>query len=180
MYPSGCFFTFSGSFRDDRQRWPCCARRLWRAKSPLSQQNNLRFQCQGLWSIEARSLFGVAVEACFFVFDVHTPAATTIAPATTAVQHRHPDQPLGYADGTLLADLKAFQRWRHLGGEDDWLWRSGLKHNCASVMELSETSAGLVNGLGEQVSLERTYLYPLVKTSIWGDIVSAPSIAGCW
>lgn len=45
------------------------------------------------------------------------------------------------------------------------LWRSGIKHDCAPVMELRAEGRFLRNGLGEIVDLEETYLYPMRKGS---------------
>lgn len=44
-------------------------------------------------------------------------------------------------------------------------WRSGVKHDCAAVMELRREGCGYRNALGERVDLEETYLYPLLKSS---------------
>ena len=44
-------------------------------------------------------------------------------------------------------------------------WRSGIKHDCSAVMELTKGKNGYINGLGETVHLEERYIYPLVKSS---------------
>ena len=44
-------------------------------------------------------------------------------------------------------------------------WRSGIKHDCARVMEFTRENEGYVNGLGETVTLEDECLYPLLKSS---------------
>lgn len=48
-------------------------------------------------------------------------------------------------------------------------WRSGVKHDAASLMELTQTERGFRNGLGEIVELEQTYLFPLLKGSDIGS-----------
>jgi hypothetical protein len=48
-------------------------------------------------------------------------------------------------------------------------WRSGVKHDAASIMEFTHTERGVENGFGQVVELEPTYLYPLVKGSEVGN-----------
>lgn len=44
-------------------------------------------------------------------------------------------------------------------------WRSGIKHDCARVMELRKQGDEYGNGLGETVRLEDQLLYPMLKSS---------------
>ncbi|MEC4814342.1 MAG: SAM-dependent methyltransferase, partial [Scytonema sp. PMC 1069.18] len=44
-------------------------------------------------------------------------------------------------------------------------WRSGIKHDCSKIMEFRQINDTLVNGLGEVVKIEETYLFPLIKGS---------------
>ena len=55
----------------------------------------------------------------------------------------------------------------HLEGEEQehYRWRSGIKHDCSKVMELYHTDVELKNGLGENVQIENTYIFPLLKSS---------------
>jgi hypothetical protein len=64
-----------------------------------------------------------------------------------------------------IRDLDTFERLSHLFGTSGMKWRSGIKHDCSEVMELKEQDGALVNGLGEKVEIESTYVYPLLKGS---------------
>ena len=46
-------------------------------------------------------------------------------------------------------------------------WRQGIKHDCAKVMELTRNGESFINGFKERVNLEPSYLYPLVKSSMF-------------
>lgn len=64
----------------------------------------------------------------------------------------------------MVADLDAYQHWRHLEGLSPYRWRSGIKHDCVSVMELSASGAGMFqNQLGETINLESEIVYPFLK-----------------
>jgi hypothetical protein len=106
-------------------------------------------------------------------------AMTTTAAAATAARCRtyeslaseRPRGVLGYQDGYLLADLEKYERWKVLAGEVPYSyrypyqWRSGIKHDCAAVMELRREGAGYRNGAGEMVEIEDDLVYPMLKSS---------------
>jgi hypothetical protein len=64
----------------------------------------------------------------------------------------------------------------HLDGGEYYKWRSGVKHDCAKVMELSRVNGKFKNGFGEVWELENEFLYPLFKSSdVVKDHVSSPT-----
>jgi hypothetical protein len=44
-------------------------------------------------------------------------------------------------------------------------WRSGIKHDCASVFEFTKQENILLNGSGEAVDIEQEFLFPFLKSS---------------
>jgi hypothetical protein len=65
-----------------------------------------------------------------------------------------------------VADLSAYERWKFLSGPQELhQWRSGIKHDCAEVMELRKEGQAYRNGLGEAVEIEPHCLYPMLKSS---------------
>ena len=76
----------------------------------------------------------------------------------------------GLIDDRLVSNIAAYQKSAFVDGHSPFTWRSGIKHDCARVMELSKTHRGsYINGLKEEVSIEDELIYPLVKSS---DIAS--------
>jgi hypothetical protein len=61
----------------------------------------------------------------------------------------------GMVDGVLVRDVRAFEETRRLEGVCEPEWRSGVKHDCARVMEIR---AG-------EVELEPEYVHPMLKGS---------------
>ncbi len=138
----------------------------------------------GLYAIDAQRHFGAAVSAVLFVCELGIGAARGRAwpsfalpsPAPPAFPASHasrasrvaraaptPAPGLVVVDGVAVADAEAYARTAHLAGDCAPAWRSGLKHDCASVMELSRDGEGWRNGLGERVTIEPELLYPLAK-----------------
>ena len=76
------------------------------------------------------------------------------------------DYALGWHGGRLVADRKLYNFVNHLVGTSSLKWRSGVKHDCARVMELRSTAVnGFKNGFGEVVHLEWPYVFPMLKSS---------------
>ncbi|MEQ9668355.1 N-6 DNA methylase [Coleofasciculus sp. G2-EDA-02] len=99
------------------------------------------------------------------------PTNLTYSPSKTCHCFEHlcdqkPSNTIGYYDDRVIADMENYKQLQHLSGIDkNYIWRSGLKHDCAKIMELVKNGQGYQNGYGVTVSLEDTYLYPLLKSS---------------
>jgi hypothetical protein len=73
---------------------------------------------------------------------------------------------MGLVGRDIVQDLERYEQWSYLEGKCRYTWRSGLKHDCASVMELRLAGDGLVsNRLGETVAMDAAILFPLLKST---------------
>jgi len=118
-----------------------------------------------IYRIDAREHFGASVDACL-LFCVFAPAArsfdTHVFNSLTAVK---PERTIGYRDGEVIASVESYNLWKHLRGLENHKWRSGIKHDCSKVMELTKEGDLYRNGLGALISLEPDYLFPMMKSS---------------
>lgn len=129
-----------------------------------AHRQGLALHDASLHRIDARASFGAAVDAGVFCFG--TARAQPIrCPVYASLDAPEAEAEIGIRDGRLVADAEAYERARPALGTADPPWRSGIKHDCARVMELRREGEGLVNGLGEPVSVEASVLYPLLKSS---------------
>jgi hypothetical protein len=116
-----------------------------------------------LYRIDADLHFDAAVEACLLLAELGRNGPSE-ADVFADLAGEHPVQRFGLVGRELVADLPAYRRWQHLEGVGPYQWRSGLKHDCASVMELRATEHGRYrNQLGEEVELEPEVVFPLLK-----------------
>ena len=119
-----------------------------------------------IFQIDAMTHFGAAVDASLLMMkfgrSAGSPMAAIYAQLSTALP---PIATLGFADGEVVPDLAAFEASRHLAGAGPVKWRSGIKHDCAAVMELQREGEKFRNRLGEAVEVEPDYLFPMLKTS---------------
>jgi hypothetical protein len=123
--------------------------------------------------IDASRWFGATVDACLFRAtlaagrsggEVASPLCVWV-PDFPGLGSNEPAKVLGFARGWLIADREAYGRSAFADGTCPRIWRQGLKHDAAAVMELSvEPGTGrLRNGAGEAVDVESGFVYPLIK-----------------
>lgn len=120
----------------------------------------------GLWRIDAKQHFDASVDAVLLVCKTGMKHASSakwpVYPSLDAAIH---SSVMSAIDGVLYADIDAQARSAHIAGECTPEWRSGIKHDCAKVMELRGSPEGWVNGFGELVQVEEHLVYPLFKSS---------------
>jgi hypothetical protein len=138
-------------------------------------KTGLHLEDARIYHINAMDHFGVAVSACLLTCKVAPSSRSFYCGIYPDLDAKKARTTIAYADGFLVADLQAYGRWRHLRGKEVVKWRSGVKHDCARVMELTADGPLFRNGYGELVKLEDTFLYPMVKGSgLFHGRVSAP------
>jgi len=126
-------------------------------------QNDGRIAQAALFCIDAMQHFGASVDACLLLARIGSagPAAADVFESLSATK---PSIRMGLAGQDLVADIVAHHRMKHLEGLCPFQWRSGVKHDCASVMELRPANGGhFENKLGEMVELEPQNVFPLLK-----------------
>jgi hypothetical protein len=128
-------------------------------------QNDGRIAGASLYRIDAKKHFDAAVDACLLLAQTG-PAGLTEAPVFGDLQARTPSSVLGLAGQDLVSNVRDYQKLKHLEGLCPCQWRSGVKHDCSSVMELWPDERNVLhNKLNEEVELEPDYLFPLLKCS---------------
>lgn len=126
-------------------------------------RQEVRIAHASLHSIDAASDFGVSVDACLLIVrtgEIGTTEADVFADLNSPVVSSR----IGLVGRELVPDVNAYHALRHLEGISPFRWRSGVKHDCAAVMELRRDDGGTwTNGLGEAVNIEPEFVYPLLK-----------------
>ncbi len=115
--------------------------------------------------IDAMACFDAAVDACLLVCSLSPASHHHDCRVYRQLGDDNLVATIGYHDDQLIADVAAYERWKHLGGEDVYKWRSGVKHDCSKVMELWQAGNQLRNGFDETVDLEDDYIFPMLKSS---------------
>jgi len=134
----------------------------WKHAIPLADASLYRF--------DAKKHFGVSVAACLLVCDLRPGPTLRKCEVYDLADPERVIQTIGYCREMLLADIEGFERHpallrQPLQSAIWYRWRSGVKHDCARIMELTRTDAGLRNGLREVVDIEEAFVYPMLKGS---------------
>lgn len=121
-----------------------------------------------MYCFDARKHFNVSVDACLLVCDLRPGSTATTCEVYNLENHPgHVEYTIGFRQSMLLANMEAFET--HVALLQDshekspYIWRSGVKHDCAKIMELKQAEGGFANGLGEHVDIEDSCVYPMVK-----------------
>jgi hypothetical protein len=130
----------------------------------------------GVWRIDAARHFHASVDAVLFICRMGGRAARSSSrwPIYSTIDANSSDRSFGVADGELVADLDAYNRSRAISGHSDPEWRSGLKHDCARIMEIDFQDDRWTNGYGEIVDIEPQFRFPLLKSS---DVANGRNIS---
>jgi methylase of polypeptide subunit release factors len=123
-----------------------------------------------IYLIDAKAYFGASVEACLCILSTNADSNEDYE-VYEDLKSKKASYLIGERDGLIVRDTAKYEKWRHLAGRDlQYLWRSGIKHDCSKVMELERSQDNLFqNGFGIKYALEEKYLYPLLKSSDIGN-----------
>ena len=145
------------------------ARKLLR----FAWQNDGRIADASLHRIDAKKYFGASVEACLLLVTTGV-AGTAEAKVFENLSAKRPATKLGLVGQELVFNIQSYRRMSHLEGLCPYQWRSGVKHDCAAVMELWSEGTKLHNNLGEAVNIESDYLFPFLKCSDLANLRIVP------
>ncbi|HET90937.1 MAG TPA: methyltransferase domain-containing protein [Chloroflexi bacterium] len=130
----------------------------WKRKLPLGFSR--------MYLIDAAEVFDASVDACLLVCGAtESKGEGQICQVYQGISGGRYQTTFGYRDARLVADMDCYERWKHLEDVNPYRWRSGIKHDCASVMELAREEGGFRNKFGELYDLETRYMYPMLKSS---------------
>lgn len=128
-------------------------------------EQDFQISQSSLHLIDANASFQASVDACLFLTYIGAPQSTKDAAVYSSLDFCHKISRFGMDGTELVADLDLYQDVKAFDGASDYLWRSGVKHDAAKVMELSQKGIHFVNGFGEIADIEDDYIFPLFKSS---------------
>lgn len=117
------------------------------------------------FSIDARRTFDAAVEASLLVMDLGAAQPVYSCQLGHFQSPNHITGAFGWVDSQFVSDIESYTSYRQMDGSSPFVWRQGLKHDCAKVMELSYADGKWINGFGKLVDIEDEWIYWLVKSS---------------
>lgn len=117
-----------------------------------------------IYGIDAKRYFDVSVDACLLFCEFDEQSHNYDYDVYETLESTQSER-VGHRNGITVRDLVTFEKLSNYYGHSQVKWRSGIKHDCSDVMEFQKAGESYINGLGEIVEIESTYLYPLLKGS---------------
>lgn len=143
-------------------------------KNLIKDQNLNRFTISEIHQYEfnAQKEFGAATSASLLFAKLNSSVT-----ATCCIYDLYADiqkKKIGLLNDKLIADFDSYGLYANIDGLSPLTWRSGLKHDCSKIMELTlSKNSCYKNELEEELYLEPEYIYPLIKSSdIKGSILT--------
>ena len=126
---------------------------------------NLNITYCATYKIDAKKYFDATVDACLLFCKFDSYSQNYFCDVFSSLE-AHTHYRIGYRNNVLIRDVTSFDKLKYLyNPKQREKWRSGIKHDCSSVMEFRKVDDGFANKLGEVVNLEETCLFPLLKGS---------------
>ncbi|HLF00653.1 MAG TPA: hypothetical protein VI547_01660 [Anaerolineales bacterium] len=113
--------------------------------------------------VNAGREFGAAVDACLLVMTFGVRRSAYICEVSSLDDPDHTERIFGWAGDKFVSDIQNYDP--ELDGDSPWVWRQGVKHDCARIMELGAKDGVLLNGEGRAVEVESDHFYWLLKGS---------------
>lgn len=118
-----------------------------------------------LYRIDAKKYFNVNVDACLLVCETDQKRHEGSCSVYKGLSRELKQSVFGLHGSELVANMDQYSKLSFLDGSSDYIWRSGIKHDCSQVMEFEIKDNHFVNGLGESCGIEPEMLFPLYKSS---------------
>lgn len=114
-------------------------------------------------NIDSKKEFNVSVNACLFFTQLNTEPDFTCKELD--FYSKDYLTTFGWYKEKFVFSVKDYDKSSIVDGKSIFTWRSGVKHDCSKVMELESVNGHYVNGLGEEVNLEKELVFGLLKSS---------------
>lgn len=133
----------------------------------FSFDTKLPIESAAIFHIDSRKHFGAMVDACLFYLEIGSSETYDYQTSVYKnLQATSPESIINIKNGHLQTNITIHPLLSLADGKCPLIWRQGMKHDAATVMELTYDADGnLRNKTNEQVDIEQEPLYPLFKSS---------------
>jgi len=114
--------------------------------------------------INAAREFSAAVDASLLVLEMGQPT-TFVCKVATLNRPTDIIKSFGWTHHQFVSNIESYEATPELDGMSPFVWRHGLKHDCAKIMELDRQNGIYTNGNNELVDIEPETTYWLLKSS---------------
>lgn len=114
--------------------------------------------------IDAKQEFGASVEASLFVCKLNQVPALQCG-ISLFHPNAEPSIRFGWHHNRFVSNIDKYLKVGRYDGISPFEWRQGIKHDCASVMELERINGHFGTSSGQVVTLENDLVHGILKSS---------------
>lgn len=115
---------------------------------------------------DASKVFGINASACVLVIQLSDKLISSNI--CNVYDFEYPEtikSQFGYLNGQFYSNLNTDTE--NFDGQCCFEWRQGVKHDCSKIMELTMQNGTLQNGQKDEVQIEDSIVFPLIKSSMF-------------
>ncbi len=127
------------------------------------KRNSFRISQSEKLNIDSKKEFNVSVNASLFI--THLNSEPDFTCKELDFYSRDYLTTFGWYKDKFVYSVEDYDKSSIVDGKSKFTWRSGVKHDCSKVMEIERVNGHFINGLGEEIKLERKLVYGLLKSS---------------
>lgn len=142
-----------------------CKTSVARKALKYAWKNEINLADSAIYKIQTEKYFNASVDSCLLFCEFSSSTQNTRCRIFQSLNDNDSAQEIGFKDGQLIASVNLYEKWKHLNGGSEIKWRSGIKHDCSKVMELTKDGDLYKNNLNESFELEDDFVYPMLKSS---------------
>ncbi len=134
-----------------------------------AESRNVKIKMAVIYKFDSKHFFNVSVDACLMILEIDNKSKPCY---DYRIYQNFQDDDYkisGIRDGIPVSNIALYEKYAPDLTEAHSVWRSGIKHDCAKVFELTKSNGKLINGFGEIVDLENDLVFPLMKGSEIGS-----------
>jgi hypothetical protein len=134
-------------------------------KNILLEQNKTKYQISDLkqYDIDAKKEFNVSVNACLFLCTFNQKPQATIKEFDFYSQGFL--RKYGWVKNKFVANTELYLNTQAIDGKSPLVWRQGIKHDAAKIMELEMLNGHYLNNNKDIAELEQELVFGLLKSS---------------
>lgn len=118
-----------------------------------------------LLNIDAKKDFNAATDASLFVARLGGKSDTIVCDTYKLDEPEIKISTFGWHNHKFVSNIEKYKNSSIIDDCCQFTWRSGVKHDCSSVMELNFADGKLTNKLKDAVDIEDSLIFDLLKSS---------------
>ena len=133
-------------------------------------RRNIKYDSFSIYKFNAQKIFNIGAAACLLAIEFNYSNNNIQKPCNVYdfENFESPIEILNYSNGKIL-NFSLLED--NFYGKSCFEWRQGVKHDCSKIMELTFNGNCFINGNNEIVDIEKEYVFPLIKSSMFKQAV---------